>query len=108
MPIAHQGLWSHRSERQVRPSITQAAELMNGDLIRAKLTAKDRGVITELLKRQPALKPEQVVEEMYLAYLTRRPTAQEIEVAVPHVGRGREGVEDLAWALLNSAEFLAY
>jgi hypothetical protein len=73
-------------------------------------------------------KPEEIVEELYLTILSRRPTADEVEtvkeygrpapvskVAKPAKGgkaakaravKRREDWVDIAWALINSTEFL--
>jgi hypothetical protein len=51
-----------------------------------------------------------LVEELYLAFLSRLPEAWEMEAGQAHLSRAgkarRPAVEDLAWALLNSGEFL--
>ena len=50
-----------------------------------------------------------LVEEIYLATLSRRPTPAEIGIATRHidqVGDRAKGLQDLQFALLNSAEFL--
>jgi predicted transcriptional regulator len=49
------------------------------------------------------------VTEVYLTILSRFPTADEIQTAIEYsksgVARGREALVDVAWALVNSAEF---
>ena len=51
-----------------------------------------------------------LTEELYLTFFARPPTADETGVAVAHLRKHaadrRRGAEDLAWALLNSTEFL--
>ena len=51
-----------------------------------------------------------LVEELYLTFYTRFPTAKELAVGTAHLakhpGDRRRGAEDLAWALLNSLEFI--
>jgi hypothetical protein len=51
---------------------------------------------------------EQVVEEMFLSYLSRTPSEREKEVALKQFsGVARNtAIEDLAWALINKVEFL--
>lgn len=60
-------------------------------------------------------RPREIVEELYLTILSRQPTADEMRMALEHVGSGgtgrgnarrREEWVDLAWALINSTEFL--
>ena len=52
------------------------------------------------------------IEAIYLAALTRPPTAKELERFVKYVDEGgprknsREALADVFWALLNSSEFM--
>ena len=53
--------------------------------------------------------PEQIVEELYLAALSRPPDQDERATAKEAITRSpnaKAGLEDLFWALLNSKEFL--
>ena len=54
--------------------------------------------------------PREITTGIYLGILSRFPTEQELRALAAHsqsgVARGREAVVDLAWALINSAEFL--
>jgi hypothetical protein len=51
-----------------------------------------------------------LVEELYLTFFARFPTTDETAVGVKHLKKyannRRAAAEDLAWALLNSTEFL--
>jgi hypothetical protein len=51
--------------------------------------------------------PEEAIEQLYLATLSRRPRPQELERLLAHVKKvgARDGYSDIAWALLNSSEF---
>jgi hypothetical protein len=52
--------------------------------------------------------PAQVIEHLYLAALSRRPSAAESQRVTQYVGRqsdSRTGYSDVLWALLNSSEF---
>ncbi len=50
---------------------------------------------------------DQILEELFLASLSRRPTAGEVEVAKRVIAKDRKsGIENIQWALLNSTEFL--
>ena len=108
------------SERQQEPSITQALHVINGDTINKKLRAP-RGLIDSLLAG-PA-DNRAAVERLYLAALSRLPTAEELGTLTrvmeetlardsapesgPSAGSPRRRVlEDLAWAILTSTEFL--
>jgi hypothetical protein len=50
----------------------------------------------------------QIVERLYLQTLSRRPTAQEKQIAVGYLNAGPlvERTEDLQYVLINSLEFL--
>jgi hypothetical protein len=50
-----------------------------------------------------------VVEQIYLATLSRRPTPAEVGIATRHIaklGDRAKGLEDLQYALFNLGEFL--
>ena len=51
-----------------------------------------------------------LVEELYLTFYSRLPTADEKATVVSHLGkdraRRRQAAEDLAWSLMNSLEFV--
>ena len=49
------------------------------------------------------------VDEMYLSFYSRPPTATERENAIRYFEKAksrREAIEDLGWSLMNSYEFL--
>lgn len=57
----------------------------------------------------PAVQPLEVVNTLYLLILSRRPTEEELQTVAEHVRSSRsrrEAAIDIAWALINSAEFL--
>jgi hypothetical protein len=95
-------------ERTSVPSMSQALHLSNGDTLNEKLRSKE-GRIPRLLAA--ATSPGKIVEEAYLASLSRFPSDAEREAvlkilaAAPEAER-REAVEDLFWGLLSSKEFL--
>lgn len=85
-------------------SVEQALFLNNGNLVRSWL-----GVGGGLVLRLSKLPDEQVADELYLSILTRLPEAeekQEIEAYLKnHSAKRPAALQDLAWALLASAEF---
>ncbi|HBI42954.1 MAG TPA: hypothetical protein DDY78_08865 [Planctomycetales bacterium] len=93
-------------ERRREPSSAQVLHLLNGPEIQAKLS-RDAGYIAKLAKREGG--DESLVEDLYLTFYSRRPTAEETTTAVAYIrkekDRRREAVEDLAWTLMNSLEF---
>jgi WD40 repeat protein len=96
-------------ERDVRPSIVQALHLMNSRLLEEKLSSKEAGARVQRLTDSP-MKPEEIVNELYLACYSRPPTEDELEVAtgafVADGATRRGAIEDVLWSLLNSAEFV--
>ena len=55
-----------------------------------------------------ARKPGEVINELYLAILSRFPTEDEMKTVAEYMQTGskRDAALDLAWALINSAEFM--
>jgi hypothetical protein len=92
-------------ERTTQPNIAQALHLLNGDFLERKIGAPG-GRVAGLLKAKAA--PERVVEELYLATLSRRPRAEELALGLRWLkgaASPREGAADVLWVLLNSREF---
>jgi hypothetical protein len=89
-------------------SIIQASILMNSPLVRERVKAAKGSRLLGLLEHQPPLGRERVVEELFLATLSRFPSAAEKAMALKLMeDRGSEGAEDLLWSLINSLEFVA-
>ncbi len=92
-------------ERNGEVTMPQLLHLQNGDDVLNKLRAGD-GRLAALLKEKKS--DSQVTEELFLATLSRLPSAKESEAVAKALGDGgtREEVyRDLFWALLNSKEF---
>lgn len=89
--------------------IPQALTLMNGSLISSATGLQSSGLLKSL--EAPFFTNEQRIEVLYLATLSRRPHADEWELLKEFIPKGaqgnalREGLSDILWALLNSAEF---
>ncbi len=57
---------------------------------------------------EPA-RPKEILDELYLTILSRKPTDEEVATVAEYVQSAssrRDAVLDVAWALINSAEFL--
>ena len=98
-------------EVKMEPSLSQALHLLNGDTIQQKI--RQGGVVKDLL--EAGRTPEQVLEELYLRTLARKPSEKEIAGLLETVRTApdaqtpaglRETLEDGFWALLNSREFV--
>jgi hypothetical protein len=94
-------------ERSHGASVGQVLHVLNSPALQAKL-GHEGGTVARLVKQHPEDGP--LVEEMYLTFFSRLPSAKEREVAVQYLGRDkgkrREAAEDLAWSLMNSLEFI--
>jgi hypothetical protein len=92
-------------EVKMEPNLGQALHLMNGENVHAKV--KEGGVVKRLLDEKKT--PPQIVDELYLRCLSRRPTEGEqkaIETQLAGAKDPRPPLQDVFWALLNSREFL--
>lgn len=91
-------------ERSNAPSISQALHLLNAPEIEEKLSHR-HGRARAL--GESGLTPEQIIEELYLATLSRLPKPEEQSLMIQAFGEGPEtGAEDVLWALLNTKEFM--
>jgi hypothetical protein len=92
-------------ERSNEPSIAQALHLLNSEELASKIESPG-GRARKLAESD--LPPQQIVDELYLATLSRFPTDGErarglIEF---HASSRRAAAEDILWALINSKQFL--
>jgi hypothetical protein len=93
-------------------TIPQALMMMNGELMEKAVGCKPGSFLDDLLSAArshggPA--DAYIVNHLYLAALSRFPTARELEAARQDLNRFPDTVgvmEDLFWALLNSNEFI--
>ena len=92
------------SERSSRPTASQRLQLLNGGDIQRKIQQGPK--LQALLQAGGGL---QVVANLYLTILSRMPTADELKAAGGYAqaagGNRRQAALDLAWALINTAEF---
>jgi hypothetical protein len=93
-------------DRGAAPSMSQALELFNGETLQGKLKSGD-GAVAQLAKSG---KPnEQVLEELFLRTLARRPTPKEqsdILKVLSQADKREEVLQDVLWALINTKEFM--
>ncbi len=93
-------------ERESDSNLAQALQLINGPTVNDKLRAPGNRVGRLLGKKLPE---RAVLDELYLATLSRLPNGGEVEAALGHVAKNadkRKAWEDVHWALINSKEFL--
>ncbi|MHC5082706.1 MAG: DUF1553 domain-containing protein [Planctomycetota bacterium] len=95
------------SERRNQPSDTQRRHLLNSTHIQRKIQRswRLRGFV-----RQSRGKTPKMAELMYLTILSRFPTDEEVKAVETYSKESKlkrnQVAEDLAWALINSKEFL--
>jgi hypothetical protein len=93
-------------ERNAEPNIAQVLHLLNSDFVHDRLRHDD-GIAPRLCRTQPD--DRRAVEELWLTFLGRPVKPDEMTRVLEFVQKAktrREGLEDVAWALLNTKEFL--
>jgi hypothetical protein len=94
------------SERNSRPSSAQSLHLLNSSHIQQKIAQS--ALLRSLRRFQGS--PQAAITEIYVAILSRYPTAAELQTVGTYARTGtanpRETMVDLTWALINSDEFL--
>lgn len=93
-------------ERGDRSDLSQVLHLVNSDKLQQKL-ADPKGRLGRLMDAKKS--DVEMVEDLYLATLSRSPTAQEqvtVRRLLAAAPSRKEGFEDLLWTLLNCAEFV--
>jgi hypothetical protein len=93
-------------ERSSDSNLSQALQMINGPLVHGKLrNAKNAA----RLQAAAGKKDAEIVTELYLAALSRKPNDDELKAAVDFLSRSENrdrGLEDVCWAILNTNEFL--
>jgi hypothetical protein len=84
--------------------------MMNNQLI-IDATHPERGEVLGAIVAAPFMNRERKIEALFLAALSRKPTADETAKFVRYVEKGgvtgseKKALADVFWALLNSTEF---
>jgi len=92
-------------EVKMEPNLSQALHLLNGDTVQGKIQAG--GLVKRWL--DAGRTPDEIVEEIYIRALTRRPTDKEKADLLALVAADpvpQQALEDGFWAVLNSREFV--
>lgn len=82
-------------------SVPQVLQLMNGNVGRVVTDVKAASVVTAYAEKTR----EAQITSLYLSFLSRRPTAREMTATGKALSDGMN-LTDLAWALVNTREFL--
>ncbi len=95
------------SERNNEPSDDQRLYLLNSSDVQRRIARSER---MARLMNYTRGKPDELIRALYLGILSRDPTEAETVAANKYLKTGgvnpKQGGEDLAWALINSKEFL--
>jgi hypothetical protein len=98
-------------ERDTKPSVAQVMHLVSGDTLQRQVTAKGGNLDAWL--GNSALSDRDVINNIYLAALTRKPSDDEVAAALAPITDNRTDpetrrptFEDLLWTVFNSKEFL--
>ena len=82
--------------------------LLNSDEVQGKIAGRT-GRVTTLTKVEDKRSDAQKVEEIFLWAFGRKPSAQDLAVALEHIAKNektkRTAYENIVWALLNTKEF---
>ncbi len=94
--------------RSMEPTILQALNLMNHQFVMNRIHQVNVGSNVSRLLGNASLTPEQIIDELYLATLTRYPTREEMDRLTPlFASQGRrQATESIQWALLNKMDFI--
>lgn len=87
-------------------SILQQLNLMNDNtVVLSKIKMANSPALKELAKLTDN---GELVDELWLNFLSRKPTAAEREKAIAHLTKGSRNtaIEDLAWVTINKVDFL--
>ena len=95
--------------RSSAPSLAQALQMMNGDVLAERMEAE--GFVLDTLLRQ-GLTDDAIVDTLYRLAFSRKPEAGEREAIEAYLaaetaaGRDRrQGLANMLWAILNTKEF---
>ena len=92
-------------EVRLEPTLSQSLHLLNGETTGNRIKQGD--LVGKMLAAKKS--PEQILEEVYIRCMARKPTPEEtsrIMVLVNAETDKKKALEDAFWAVLNSREFM--
>lgn len=93
-------------ERSNESNLSQALQMINGPVVHNKLKDANGRIGKQIAAKKS---DEEIITEMYLTAVCRKPTPTELESARQHVTQVKDrqiALEDIGWVILNSKEFL--
>ena len=96
-------------ERVSTPNVAQILHTLNSEDLEKKLS-HETGRLARMAARFPK-DDRRLVDELYMTFLARPPTPDEAAACFKHLSSAepsqrRKAIEDLAWSLMNSLEFV--
>src|SRR5262245_31393365 len=94
--------------RSLEPSIMQALNMMNHQIVMARIHNNNIGSSVQKLLADQSLTPAQITTQLYLNTLSRNPAQSELDKLTPlftSLGR-QQATETIQWALLNKVDFI--
>ncbi len=94
--------------RSLEPSILQALNMMNHQLVMSRIHNNNAGSNVQRLLADASLTPAQITTQLYLGTLSRNPTQSELDRLTPlFTSMGRtQAAETVQWALINKMDFI--
>ncbi|HKA05849.1 MAG TPA: DUF1549 and DUF1553 domain-containing protein [Gemmataceae bacterium] len=92
-------------EVKLEPTLSQSLHMLNGDATTNRI--RQGNLVPKRLAEKKS--PDQIIEELYLRTLVRRPSTVEMDrlrVALNQEPDKAKGLEDVFWALMNTREFV--
>jgi hypothetical protein len=92
-------------EVKLEPTLSQSLHMLNGDATTQRI--RQGALVPKRLGEKKS--PDQIIEEMYLRTLVRRPSPIEMDrlrAALNEEPDKAKGLEDVFWALMNTREFM--
>jgi hypothetical protein len=93
-------------ERSSESNLGMAIQFFNGPLVYNKLRDGNNRFRRMINEKKT---DEEIITELYLAGVARKPTAKELETSQKHIASKPDraaALEDICWAILNTNEFL--
>jgi len=88
-------------------SMLEASSMLNSRFVKDRIKVGEKGLLAQLLGHNPPLSNDEIVDDLFLGFLARFPRQGEKAVAIQTLEQHHgQGLEDLAWALVNKPEFI--
>jgi hypothetical protein len=83
--------------------VTQVLSLINGH-VEKNIVGDSKAIVYQAI--DAATSPQDKVKAAFLTILSRPPTPAELDLMLPEAQKGRDGIKNIIYALLNSNEFI--